>query len=400
MRILFASGIFPPETGGPATFVPEIATRFEQRGHDSIVVTNGEAVPAVDDRYPFEVVRVAPNPVLTRYPRQLRAVAGTARSFGPDVIFANAFDWPAIVAGTLTRTPVVVKVVGDMAWERAKVRYDVADDIETFATRRYGPRVEFHRVVRTAQTRAADHVVVPSHYLKTLVGGWGVDTDDTTTIYNAIDTSAITETATGENTDIVTVCRQVEWKGIRGLIDAVARLPDAVPEATLHVIGDGPHRERFERYAERTAESGDVVFHGRLPHEGVLDRVAESRVFALNSTYEGLPHAVLEAMACGTPAVVSDAGGNPEVVADGDSGFVVPQGDARAFAERFEQLLTDDTLWKRFHENGRDRLASHFDQNRMWDEYETLLQSVVTDDRIDVQTFAEGQAVAERADSP
>ncbi|MUV88782.1 glycosyltransferase [Halapricum sp. CBA1109] len=311
MRILFAPGIFPPDAGGPATFVPDISTEFDRRGHETLVVTNGDPAPSVDEEFPFDVVRVRPDPALTRYPRQLRTVVGTARSFDPDVIFANAFDWPAVVAGTLTRTPVVVKVVGDMAWERAKVRYDVTDDIEAFARRRYGPRVELHRAVRTAQTRGADHVAVPSHYLKNLVAGWGVDADDITTIYNAIDTGAITETATGESSDIVTVCRQVEWKGVRGLIDAVAAVADSVPDATLHVIGDGPHQQRFERYAARTVDADRVVFHGRVPHDDVLEHVADSRVFALNSTYEGLPHAVLEAMACGTPAVVSDAGGNP-----------------------------------------------------------------------------------------
>ncbi|MUV88783.1 hypothetical protein GJ629_01850 [Halapricum sp. CBA1109] len=79
------------------------------------------------------------------------------------------------------------------------------------------------------------------------------------------------------------------------------------------------------------------------------------------------------------------------MVADGESGFVVPQGDADAFADRFEQLLTDDGLWIRFHEASQSRLASHFDQERMYDEYEALLRGIIDGDETMVETFAERQ---------
>lgn len=102
----------------------------------------------------------------------------------------------------------------------------------------------------------------------------------------------------------------------------------------------------------------------------------QSRVFALNSTYEGLPHVVLEAMACGTPPVVSNAGGNPEVVHSGQSGFVVEQGDTEAFAARFETLLDDDETATQFRDWGIELLNGRFDHTRMIDAYETLFQDV------------------------
>ncbi|MFC6974525.1 glycosyltransferase family 4 protein [Halomicroarcula sp. GCM10025709] len=379
MEILFASGIFPPQSGGPATFVPEIATAFTNRGHTVSVVTNGNPAPETDAKFPFDVVRIPLNGWEgVRFYKQIRTLIGEIRRRDPDLLFSNAFDWQSAIATELTGTPFVVKVVGDMAWERATVRYDLHDDIETFNHNRYSPRIEAIRLLRTAQTRLADRVIVPSEYLADLVASWGIPQSRIVTVYNAIDPSIAPKSEDRADFRLITVCRLVDWKGVEGLLDATARLREQFPEAQLDIVGDGPARGQIASYAERTLPSDAYTLHGRLSHESVLELVSRSRVFALNSTYEGLPHVVLEAMACGTPTVVSDAGGNAEVVIDGETGYVVPQGDGEAFADRIARLLSDETRWQSFSNAGRRRLSNVFDHEQTWDQYEDTLRRTVT----------------------
>lgn len=373
MDVLLAPGVFPPDSGGPATFAPDIGSSLVSRGHTVRTVTNGTAPAGFDSDYPFEVVRIprGENTPL-RYARQIRTLVTEIREFDPDIVFTNAFDLQAVTAGRLTGTPVLTKVVGDNAWERAR-RAGLEDDIETFQRRRYGPKVEALKLLRTLQTRGADHVAVPSEYLRDLVESWGIPASDTSVIYNSLDIEQRSVPESDRMDRITTVGRLVPWKGIGGIIEAFAELER---DAELHIIGDGPDRASLERPANESGCRDDIVFHGRVDHERVLDLVSHSRVFTLNSTYEGLPHVVLEALACGTPVVASAAGGTPEAVVDGESGLLVEQGDTAALADRFDRLLNDAGLREELREGGFEMLASRFDHETMVDEYEQLLQQV------------------------
>lgn len=375
LDILLAPGVFPPDSGGPATFAPDIGRALVARGHDVRTVTNGTAPAGFDTNYPFDVVRIPrEGSIPRRYWRQIQTIVGEIREFEPDIVLVNAFDLQAVTAARLTRTPVITKVVGDNAWERTR-RGGLTDDIETFQQRSYGPKVEALKLLRTLQTRAAHHVVVPSEYLRGIVETWGVPDDNLSVIYNSLDLDT-RHVPDAERADrIVTVGRLVPWKGFSGLITAFSNMER---DAEFHIVGDGPERDTLERHARASGREGDIVFHGRVEHERVLELLAHSKVFALNSTYEGLPHVVLEALACGTPVVASAAGGTPEAVIDGESGYLVQQGDTDAFTERFDRLIEDSALREQLRQGGFELLETRFDPESMIEAYERLLREVAT----------------------
>jgi len=377
MDILLAPGIFPPDSGGPATFAPDLGEALTTRGHGVRIVTNGTAPEEFDDESPFEVTRIERGGSTPRlYARQIRTIRREIRRFDPDVVLANAFDLQTALATISTGVPTITKIVGDYAWERARRKVGLTDHIDAFQTTTYGPRVEFYKRLRSFQTRQMDRVVVPSEYLRTMVTGWGVSEPRTSVIYNAIDIE-VPSVPDGDRADrIVTVGRLVNWKGIDGVIDAFADITADSPKTELHVVGDGPERDALEARAAATDAADRIVFHGRVDHERVLELVARSRVFTLNSTYEGLPHVVLEAMACGTPVVASAAGGTPEVVHDGETGLLVDPGDTDALARAFGRVLDDADLRASLRAGADELLAERFSHERMIDEYESLLQEV------------------------
>ena len=146
-------------------------------------------------------------------------------------------------------------------------------------------------------------------------------------------------------------------KGIEYLVDAIAMLPDDIP-AHLLLIG----RMDDRGLTKKIRASGVAERIHRVGHRTDAPAVtAACDVFSLPSTKrEGLARAIIEAMAYRVPCVVTNCGGSPELVVDGECGYVVPIKDARALAGAFEKLYRDPELRKRMGEAARERIGTHF----------------------------------------
>ena len=162
---------------------------------------------------------------------------------------------------------------------------------------------------------------------------------------------------------IVTVGRLVPWKGIFGLIDAVAIARDEFPSVSLTIVGDGPDRAALEAYAD-TRLTNTVSFTGALSHADTLAVIKSADVFVLNSTYEGLSHLLIEATSLGVPIVATSMGGNPEVIQEGISGLLVPPGDPTFLAQAITRICKDSALREKL-QKGALESASAFTQEAM-----------------------------------
>lgn len=103
---------------------------------------------------------------------------------------------------------------------------------------------------------------------------------------------------------------------------------------------------------------------GALPREQVLKYLKAADIFVLNTAYEGMSHQILEAMSLGVPIITTDAGGNPELIKDGESGFLVKFNDKKALADKISKLLSADHLKVQFAENAQKK-AREFSLERM-----------------------------------
>ena len=159
----------------------------------------------------------------------------------------------------------------------------------------------------------------------------------------------------GDRQGFVTVARLVPQKGIDVLISALAQSSGAAKDWTLTLVGDGPERERLEQQVQQAGLQDRVQFLGFRPDPQTF--LLQAGVFVLPSRFEGMPNALLEAMAAGLAVVVTDASPGPlEVVDDGVSGFVVPADDPQALAAVLETLAGDPELRKRLGFSARETL--------------------------------------------
>ena len=184
----------------------------------------------------------------------------------------------------------------------------------------------------------------------------------------------------------VTVARLVPEKGIHDLLEAVAQM-DEIP--LFVVVGDADHRST---YAEKLKERlpGKVRFVGGQPHETTLDLVCGARVFSLPSYHEGLPIALLEALACRTPVVASNISPHREIITPGVHGWLTPPGDIPELqAALREAWALDENQRQVLTKRGVDMIAERFS----WDSAVGLLHTIYGKGtrRVDVLDLKEEQ---------
>ncbi|MBU0516478.1 MAG: glycosyltransferase family 4 protein [Proteobacteria bacterium] len=162
------------------------------------------------------------------------------------------------------------------------------------------------------------------------------------------------------NPVVVFIGRLVAHKAVDDILAAWPRVMRGFPEARLLLVGDGPLVDELGRQAERLELGNSVRFYGRAEFDQVPGLLAAGDVFLSPSLDEGLPRTLLEAMAMGLPAVVTDVGGNPEVVRPGETGFLLPPRRPDLIADRVGRLLEDGDLRQRMGRAGRRRVVEGY----------------------------------------
>jgi glycosyltransferase involved in cell wall biosynthesis len=169
---------------------------------------------------------------------------------------------------------------------------------------------------------------------------------------------------------LVAIGQLKEKKGLAYLIEACRLLCDRDRDVRCTIIGDGPLRPDLERQIADLGLADRVELAGAMPHPAAIDHLARAFAFVLpcviadDGDRDGIPNAILEAMAMGLPVVSTPVSGIPEVVRDGETGYLVPERDAPALASAVERLLDDQSTADRMGAAGREFVTAEFDVER------------------------------------
>lgn len=167
------------------------------------------------------------------------------------------------------------------------------------------------------------------------------------------------------------------YKGVDVAIRALARAREARPDLILHIAGSGEDQPRLQALARELNQEAAVRFLGFVSEEQKLELLRRTWANLLPSPKEGWGITVVEAAACGTPSLVSDSPGLRDSCRDGETGYLVPHGDAAALAARMLELAGDRALVERLGSQGRC-FAEHLSWDRTAAETETHLESLLT----------------------
>jgi L-malate glycosyltransferase len=195
-----------------------------------------------------------------------------------------------------------------------------------------------------------DEVVVPSQYLVRVFSTFGIDA---CAIFNVIDLEKFVFRERTQLRPIFLSNRNLESHyGVDCLLRAFALIQQQVPDAVLNVVGDGSQREALEQL-KSDLDLRQTSFTGRIEHEEIYEQYSAADIYLNASKIDNQPLSIIEAFACGLPVVTTSAGGIPDMVTDGETGFVVPVEDHAALADRALKLLTEPALARTMAERAR-----------------------------------------------
>jgi len=199
-------------------------------------------------------------------------------------------------------------------------------------------------------------------------------------IYNGLELEREIPRPAEENTvrlplvGIVANCNR-PVKRVHDFIHAAARVRRNQKDARFIVVGDGPLRPELEELGRKLGLADVLTFTGQVATP--LDFIRDFSVGVITSETEGFCNAILEYMACGVPVVATAAGGNPELVREGENGFLVPVGNVELMAERIEHLLRHNTLSEQMRRANLVRVAADFSLSRMIASHESYYDRIM-----------------------
>ncbi len=370
MRIILATPIYPPEIGGPATYTKELATRLA-KAEQITIVTYADEAQVIEGT---KLVLVAKSQgIFSRLTQFFFALLREGRK--AQVIYvqnAVAAGLPAVLAGMLLKKPVVLKFVGDEAWERAAQAGKTKKDLANFlASPEGGYKTSLFISIQRFVLNHATAVVPPSQFLGEMITTYyGVPQEKVSVNYNAFEGAPVSGELSRKPHQILSVGRLVSWKHVDGIMRALKIVKNAYPDATLVVAGRGPEEASLAKLAQELGLSDAVEFKGALAREEVSTLEAQSGLMILNSTYEGLPHIALEAFAARTPLIATDIPGTREAVQHEKNGLLVPAGDDATLAVAIERVFADEALRLQLITGGQESLRATFS----WEQHlQTLL---------------------------
>lgn len=345
MKILIATGIYPPEIGGPASFTFEFAKELIRLGHEVQVICYGDEKTVTDSGWRVEVISKK-LPTWRRYLEYTRAVYRAIP--WAEHVFAQgpmSEGIPTALACRLRGKPYFMKVVGDVAWEQyCQIPSAKPEILDEFIKHRHAGKIRIMEALERWTAKFAKKLIVPSQYLKGITMAWGVGQEKIQVIINTVapfhlqqTRSALRDQFRYQENEIVlfSVGRLVPWKHFDFIIGLLPSLPSNV----RYIIGgQGPCEQAWKDIAQQAGIADRIDFTGALSRTQVGERMQAADFHILPSSYEGFPHVVAEAASLGLPSLVSDRGGNPEtkdifpeVVS------VLPHLDAEAWKKRIEQ---------------------------------------------------------------
>jgi glycosyltransferase involved in cell wall biosynthesis len=295
------------------------------------------------------------------------------------VLNASTAGYTGTVAARFAGVPTVVRIAGDYAWEMAVLHGRTYLMIDEFQKAKKKGKTEWLHRMQTWVCHKADRIIVPSQYLAQLVAGWDIDTKKITVVYNGSDVTpsdlpkeeARKKVGVAGNI-ILSVGRLVPWKGFRMLIKVMPQLFQVNQFFRLVIVGDGPLMKELASIVRAQGLERKVFLVGRKNKKELAELMAAADVFVLNTGYEGFSHQLLEAMRAGVPVVTTTAGGNRELIEQGENGFMVRHNDEFNLVEAIKTLHRNEAMRRRFIESGH-RTADRFSVERMLEETERIL---------------------------
>ena len=376
MKILITVGIYPPDIGGPASFVPKIANLLSQNNYEVTVICLSDS--NLQDNETYKVKRILRNQnLLIRWLKTIILIMFNGRN--AECIFVNGLPMESYIANIFLRKKIVRKIVGDWAWERGRNKGLIEDSFDEFQLNSHNLHLEIAKFSRGWTATKADIVITPSRHLSNVVKNWGVKADKLKVIYNG---TRITNNEFSKSNSnmikLITVGRLAPWKNVNTIIEAVHLLKNQDLKVNLIIVGSGPEDSDLKKQVNNLNLTNEVVFTGQKKYLDLKEYYKNADIYIQASGYEGLPHVLLEAINFDLAIISTPIGGTNEILQDGKNGFILDlEKGTKPNSENLKNIILEVVNNKKLTEEKRvsakKLLNSKFDESKNLYEYLEIL---------------------------
>ena len=320
MKILITAGIFPPDIGGPASFVPKISNFLIENGHNVKIICLAE----VENNHTednLDVIRIKrSNSLPIRWVKTIYQIVKNGKK--SDLIFVNGLGIESTIANLLLKKQLIRKIVGDPVWERAYNQRKTTESFDEFQNNKHSFLIEVQKLLRNWSINSAEIVITPSDHLKSFVSGLGFS-NKILKINNGVDITDIKKTNIHKaDVNLLIISRLVVQKNINIVIEAIELLDNK--NLKLSIIGEGSEFSKLKGVISDLNLQNRVQLLGKIDNNRISQFLLTADIFIQASDYEGLPHSVLEAINYEVPILSTDVGGCKDLLNDGERGFIIP----------------------------------------------------------------------------
>ena len=378
MRILVTVGIFPPDIGGPATFVPKIAKYFQDELNyeiEILTLSDNKNSNINDD---FSVKRIDRNlPIIYRWLKTIFTIYKLGRN--KDLIFVNCLGTEATIANIFLKKKIIRKIVGDPVWERAYSKARISENFDEFQVKNYGFSISLQKKVRSFSIKKSDIVVTPSKHLKNFILNLGFKNKIEIINNGVFIPEENTNIFTNDQINITIVSRLVSHKNIKKIIRAISDLND--PLIYLNIIGDGPELNQLQKISLESNNKDNIIFHGKLNRDEINHIFLKSDIYIQASNYEGLPHSLLEAMSYGIPGLCTPGGECKEILGNEDRGYILDLPVSKNnIKSKISEIIGEKNIANKKGERGKDFINEKYNLTNSFNLYKNLFKRLLEEE--------------------
>ena len=371
-------GIFPPDIGGPATFVPKIAKYFQDELNyeiEILTLSDNKNSNINDD---FSVKRIDRNlPIIYRWLKTIFTIYKLGKN--KDLIFVNGLGTETTIANIFLKKKIIRKIVGDPVWERAYSKAKISESFDEFQVKNYGFSISLQKKVRSFSIKKSDIVVTPSKHLKNFILNLGFKNKIEIINNGVFIPEENTNIFTNDQINITIVSRLVSHKNIKKIIRAISDLND--PLIYLNIIGDGPELNQLQKISLESNNKDNIIFHGKLNRDEINHIFLNSDIYIQASNYEGLPHSLLEAMSYGIPVLCTPVGECKEILGNEDRGYILDLPVSKNnIKSKISEIIGEKNIANKKGERGKDFINEKYNLTNSFNLYKNLFTRLLEEE--------------------
>lgn len=379
LKIFQVTPYYPPHVGGVESFVQLLSEGLASRGHEvTVFASSNSHAQSVRKVNGVKIISLKTVSKVYNVPIVPSLFSRLLHEGTPDVIHAHQYP---VFMSDVSAAAAIVKNIPMLL--HVHLVPDSKSALSGWINNFY------YSTMGLFTLKSADGVVVPSFAYKSKIEKMRVNPEKIQVVPIGIDFERFQIKTDKESFKeryhcqgskvILSVSRLNYQKGLQYLIRAMPAVLKKVPNAKLMIVGEGEEFSYLNDLSKSLGISQSVIFTGVLSHEEIPVAYSSSDVFVLPSLFENTPLTLIEAQASGKPVISTRVGGVPEVLVDGETGFLVEPRNVKQLEVRIVDLLSDNNLAHEMGEKGKKFVSTRFGISNIVPSflkaYEKLLQN-------------------------